>query len=106
VIGRLRHLLSIEARVETGDGAGGVTVTWVAVGQAWGRIEPLPGREDLSADRERTVQRWRVTVRYRDDLTPAHRFVSIERHFDIQAIADRDGRRRFLVCECVEEEGS
>jgi len=104
VIGRLRHFLLIEAREEADDGAGGMIATWVAAGATWGRIEPLAGREALIADREMASRRCRIILRYRDGLTPAHRFVFDGRHFDIAAIADRDGRRRFLTCDCVEEE--
>jgi SPP1 family predicted phage head-tail adaptor len=106
VIGRLRHLLVIEAREETDDGAGGVAVAWTPIGQAWARLEPTSGREGVNADRETALRRWRITLRYRDDVSPAHRFAHGSRHFDIETIVDPNGRRRFLICDCNEEEGT
>jgi SPP1 family predicted phage head-tail adaptor len=106
VIGRLKHLLTIETREETDDGSGGVIVAWAPIGQAWARMEPLSGREVVSTDREGSQQRCRVTLRYRNDISPAHRFAFGSRHFDIETIVDPNGRRRFLVCDCSEEEGT
>lgn len=106
MIGRLRHLITIEAPEETADGAGGVTVAWTPVGAAWARIAPLAAGEGLVRDRETAARRWRITLRHRDDVTPACRFVRDGRHFAIDSVVDRDGRKRFLTCDCTEEEAT
>lgn len=104
MIGRLRHYLTIEAPEETDDGAGGVTLAWVPVGTAWARLAPLGASETLDRDREMATRRWRITLRYRGDLNPACRFICDGRRFAIESVVDRDGRRRFLACDCTEEE--
>ena len=106
MIGRLRHFLTIEAPQETADGAGGVTVAWTPIGAAWAGIAPLNAGEALARDREVAVRRWRITLRYRDDVTPACRFLYEGRRFAIDSVVDRDGRKRFLACDCTEEEAS
>lgn len=106
MIGRLRHFLTIEAPEETGDGAGGVTVAWAPVGAAWAKLSPLTAGEGLARDREMMVRRWRITLRYRDDVTPACRLLCEGRRFAIESVVDRDGRKRFLSCDCSEEEVS
>jgi SPP1 family predicted phage head-tail adaptor len=106
VIGRLRHFYVIEAPEESDDGAGGVSIAWVPVGAAWARIAPLIAGEGLARDREMATRRWCITLRYRTDVIPACRFSCEGRRFAIESVVDRDGRRRFLVCDCSEEEGS
>ena len=106
MIGRLRHFLTIEAPEETADGAGGVTVAWTPIGAAWAKLSPLTAGEGLARDREMMVRRWRITLRYRDDVTPACRFVCEGRRFAVESVVDRDGRKRFLSCDCSEEEVS
>ncbi len=106
MIGRLRHFLTIEAPEESDDGAGGVTVTWAPIGAAWAKLSPLAAVEGLSRDREMAVRRWRITLRYRDDVTPACRFLCDGRHFAIDSVVDREGRKRFLSCDCTEEGAS
>ncbi len=106
MIGRLRHFLTIEAPEESDDGAGGVTVIWAPIGAAWARMTPLAAGETLVRDREMATSRWRITLRYRSDVTPACRFLSEGRRYAIESVVDRDGRKRFLFCDCAEEEAS
>lgn len=106
MIGRLRHFLTIEAPEESDDGSGGVTVAWTPTGAAWAKLSPLTASESFVRDREGALRRWRITLRYRDDVTPACRFVSDGRRFAIESVVDREGRKRFLTCDCAEEEAS
>lgn len=106
MIGRLRHFLTIEAPEESNDGAGGMTVAWTPIGVAWAKLSSLAASETFVRDCEMAVRRWRITLRYRDDVTPACRFVNDGRHFAIESVVDRAGRKRFLDCDCAEEEAS
>jgi SPP1 family predicted phage head-tail adaptor len=86
-IGRLRHRLTLEARSRANDGG-------------WGAVEAATGKEAVAADRVTGQAAYLIIIRYRGDVTPAMRFRRGTEAFDILAVLDKDGRRRFLVCHC------
>lgn len=100
--GRLSARLDLETPPETDDGQGGVTGGWTPVASVWARIEPLRAapREEASAGTAPITQR--VTIRYRDDVRHAMRFVHRGRELLIRAVRDSDESRRYLVCDCEE----
>jgi SPP1 family predicted phage head-tail adaptor len=101
-IGKLRHRLTLENPWRAADGGGGAATAWESVAEVWGAIETATGGESVSADRLSGERQPVVTIRYRDDVTPAMRFVSGYRLYPIRAVLDPDGRRRFLRCLCEE----
>jgi SPP1 family predicted phage head-tail adaptor len=104
VIGLLRHRLAIERMSRSPDGSGGAAASWTVVATVWGAIESLPGSENVEADAVQGETRRRITIRYRDDVGAADRFRSEERVFVIVSVVDPDGRRRRLVCGCIEKD--
>ena len=99
-IGTLRDRLTIEQEARTGDGGGGSTVVWDGVADVWGAVEALSGKETSAADRITGSVDYRITIRYRTDLTPAMRFRRGSDAFHILSVLDKDGERRFLTCQC------
>lgn len=101
----LRHRVTLQAPVDTDDGAGGVTTAWSGVATLWAAIAPsAPGSagERIAAGRIEAAARLRLTIRHRADLTHAMRFALSGRVLAITGIADPDGRGRWLVCDCEE----
>jgi SPP1 family predicted phage head-tail adaptor len=103
-IGKLRHRLTLEAATATGDGGGGAVIAWEAVAEIWGAVEAPGGGEDVAADRMSGARQTVVTIRHRDDVTPAARFRLGGRLLAIRAALDPDGRKRFLRCLCEERD--
>ena len=99
-IGRLRHRLTLEAASRANDGGGGTVCSWEALGELWGAVEAATGKEAVAADRVTGRAAYQIIIRYRDGVTPAMRFRRGTEAFDILAALDKDGRRRFLVCQC------
>jgi SPP1 family predicted phage head-tail adaptor len=99
-IGRLRHRLTLEAASRADDGGGGAVSSWAELAELWGAVEAATGKETVAADRVTGRTGYQIIIRYRDDVTPAMRFRRGEEAFDILAALDKDGRRRFLVCQC------
>ena len=96
-IGPLRHRLTLEQPSET---AGDAVVSWTKVAEIWGSIDGLSGFERTALQSEAD---YRVTIRYRDGITPRMRLRDGARVFGIQGSPiDPDGRRRQLDLTVVE----
>lgn len=102
--GRLSARLNLETPTETSDGQGGVTEGWTAVAAVWGRIEPLRAVSSEEAGADLAPVTHRITIRYRDDVRHAMRFVHRGRALLIRALRDPDESRRYLVCHCEESQ--
>ncbi|MDF1607280.1 phage head closure protein [Hoeflea sp. YIM 152468] len=100
--GCLSARLLLEAPAQLTDGQGGVTGNWEPVATLWGRIEPLRAGSRETAGAAMAPVIHRVTIRYRDDVRHAMRFVHRGRTLEIRASRDPDETRRYLVCECEE----
>jgi SPP1 family predicted phage head-tail adaptor len=92
--GHLDKWLTFQERVETDDGIGGITVSWVDDFDTFGSLSPIKAEERLAAGRlEHTISH-RVVVRYRADHTPQHRIKYVDkrngatRYFRIEGMVD------------------
>lgn len=99
-IGRLSHRLTLEREARSGDGGGGAVVAWEQAADMWGAVEDLNGTERVRGDRISGEANAMITVRFRDDITPAMRFRNGMRVYNILAVLDGDGQRRYLRCQC------
>lgn len=100
--GELRHRVTFQKR-ENDSATGGFT-DWTDYATVWGKVEDLSGRDYVQARMlgEASLVTSRITVRWRPDLDPHMRVRVGDRTFDIKAILDPDGRRRFLEIMCAE----
>lgn len=103
VIGSLRHRVTIERPQRTADIAGTATIEWIGIANVYARIEATNGREIGIADGIAGRASHKVLIRYRDDVLPEMRFLAGNRHLEIRAALDIDGRRRWLQCLCEEQ---
>jgi SPP1 family predicted phage head-tail adaptor len=101
-IGALRRRLTLEAPVRTGEEGGTAVIEWNAVATLSAGVTPLSGREIVRADGIAARLTHRIVVRYSADLAPAMRFTDGASVFEIHAVLDVDGRRRWLECLCEE----
>jgi SPP1 family predicted phage head-tail adaptor len=102
--GRLSARLVLEEADGLSDGQGGVVEDWQLVASLWGRIEPLRAKAGETASAATAPVSHRITIRYRDDVSHAMRFVHRGRHLLIRTAHDPDETRRYLVCECEESQ--
>ena len=72
---RLRELVALESETREPNGQGGFVTAWNAVGPGiYAEIIGLTGDESINIAVERSVQRWRVTMRKRPTpVTTKHR---------------------------------
>jgi len=101
--GELNRRLTLQAPVESDDGAGGVVRTYQTVATLWAQVTPLSMRADVEADALGGMRRYAIVIRMRDDVTTRHRFSEGTRLYRVLATrASAD--RRFLEIEAEERE--
>jgi SPP1 family predicted phage head-tail adaptor len=102
--GLLRDRCTVLTATTSSDGKGGQTTAWVAGDAVWAQVRSLTGREAMQLGALQSTVTGRITVRYRSDLTVQHR---LRREpdgptYELTAVRDVDGRRRWLECDAVE----
>ena len=100
--GSLNRRLTLEAPVESADGAGGVMRSFETVATLWAEVTPISAARAIEAERAGARVTHRIGIRFADDITTMHRFRDGERIFRLVALRDRDGRKRFLSIEAEE----
>jgi SPP1 family predicted phage head-tail adaptor len=100
--GQLRSRITLEAPVESADGAGGVTRSFSAVATLWAEVTPVSAARAIEAERAGARVTHRIGIRFSSDITTKHRFRDGARVFRIVSLRDREGRGRFLVIEAEE----
>jgi len=94
--GKLRHRVAILQKQTTIDPDGYPIETWVAAATVWASVEPIAGREYFQAAAVQAQHQVRFTMRYRKDITPAMRLRWDGEDYEIKAVIDLEGRRRWL----------
>jgi len=93
--GDLNRRLALEAPVESDDGAGGVARSYVTVTSLWAQVVPLSGAANIAADSLGAALRFRIVIRFRDDVTTRHQFQDGTATYRVVA-ARPSADRRFL----------
>lgn len=101
-LGLMRHKLELQELQSVTQDDGGVVSGWVTVAQPYAQIMPLSGRELLQAQAVDSRVSHRITMRYRDGVTPKHRILARGRTFNIVAVATAGERDRELWIQAEE----
>lgn len=107
-IGQLRERVTIQEKTTTPDSQGGRTTTWGTLATVWASVVPLTMGEKLQASAVGSTLAYRVTCRYRADVTPAMRitwmpFMSeTTKTLEIHGVQAADGGRQWLTMDCAE----
>lgn len=111
--GLLKDRVTIQQQNRTPNGQGGFSVGWANVADTptiWARVIGLSGDESVAAAVERASMRWRVEIRRRTDITPAHRLVWNGTNLNVKAVFPHPNAPRevtVLLCESgLSEQGS
>ncbi len=104
----LNRPLVLENPVEVADGAGGLTLSWVALGTLWGEVKSQTGREVDGEEVLFASVGFRITVRGAEVGSsrrpkPEQRFRDGSRIFVILAVTERDLSGAYLTCFAKEE---
>lgn len=104
--GRLRHTVKVQKLANVSDGQGGYTIAWTDIDTIPAEVIPMGGQELLHAGQLEYTDQYRVTIRYRSDITPIQRILWLDdtntRTLDILTGLNTDGRKRWLIMTAVE----
>ena len=95
--GSLRDQVQIQAATSSGDGAGGAIKTWSTFATVWAAITPISGGEAFAQGLARNTQFYRVTIRFRSDVSAANRIMWGTLPLNIRSASDPDRRGEALV---------
>jgi SPP1 family predicted phage head-tail adaptor len=102
-IGALRERVALHTVSTTVSTAGYQTDSWTTTDTVWANVAPLQGRELYLAQAVKASLAYRVTIRYRTDVTGKTRVVWDSKTLEIHSMRDeQDARDRFLVLDCSE----
>jgi head-tail adaptor len=104
----LNRLLVLEELIQTPDGAGGFSKSWVPVGNLWAEIRPGVGREAGGEEVTLAAVSYRITVRGAEQGAvrrprPDQRLREGARVFKVLAVTERDPQGHYLTCFAREE---
>ena len=99
----LNKQLTIQFKSVVRSALGSVTVTWTDVDTVWGKVDVIrqsPGSDFFATVQQQSEATHKITIRFRTDLTPNHRFrISGKRgtrSFDILVAGDPNEQNRWL----------
>ena len=105
--GQLREWVTIQALTTSPDGQGGFTEAWGDIGttpNVFARVQPLSGAERVAAMQIDARASHSVTVRYRSDITTAHRIKWGTRYlYPVGPWLNDDERGVLLTASCRED---
>lgn len=97
--GKLRHIISIEEPIETQDIDGSIIKSWaISNSGVYASIEPLSGKEFISAKQEQHSITARITIRYKSGITTKSRVNYNNKIYNIHAVlSDIDSGIEYLT---------
>ena len=101
-IGPLRHRVAIQTGTPSQDEYGGVTLTFSTVATVWASVEPMSGRELVSAQQQHAETSHRIRVRYTANVTQQSRIVWESRTFEVVSLIDNKEEKRMIELMCKE----
>ena len=98
--GRLHQRIELLRDGEYQDASGAWASGWSTVGTFWAAVEPITGRERISADSVASVTDVRVIMRYRPGITAGDRIRHDGKDMNVVTVINRDSRNRELELLC------
>jgi SPP1 family predicted phage head-tail adaptor len=102
MIGAMRRQVRIQNRSIQQDSFGAVEESWIDQGVRMAEVVPLSSRELWYAAQIESNATHKCTLRYFAGLSPQHRFIIDNKKFEVSAVTNPDGRKRWHECTIVE----
>lgn len=100
MIGRLRRRVTLQTKARVADGGGGAAESWQNIAIVWARVQPLLQPERQHAEQIQSRGGFKVTIRYRTDVSTHDRVLLDGEALAIKRVRDPDDRHRWLELDC------
>lgn len=94
--GKLRDRITFQQPATTQDSFGQPDIAWSDVCTVWANHSDLSGQKLVAAQAINAETQSQFVIRYRTGLTKAMRIVHDGRYYNVHAILDQEGRKRWL----------
>ena len=101
-IGDLRERVELQSMSPTRDAIGGEVQGWTTLANVWAQVTPMSAGEQYRRQQMQASAQWKVTIRYRADITSKMRVLWSGRTFQVKGVTSADERKRFLAMACEE----
>lgn len=101
-VGRLKQRITIQTATESLTDAGELSLTWIKYAERWADIRADKSGEQTEADRTAGRARYKVVVRYDENLTPRMRVIWGAKVLDVEGITSDWTARQFNTLTCTE----
>lgn len=101
-LGTLTDRVTLKRRIVSAEDEGGHAAIYSTLATVWARVRQLSARQAYADDARGQGVTHGVVIRFRTDLKPGDRIVYRGRTLEIEAMADLNGRRAYLSCQCAE----
>lgn len=100
--GELRERVTLQMAQRARDAVGGFSEQWLPQAEVWARVQPMGAGERFWRQQIEAKADWRVSIRYRSDVTTKLRVRWGNRLFQIRGVTNPDERKVFLDLACEE----
>jgi SPP1 family predicted phage head-tail adaptor len=101
-LGTLTDRVTLQRKITTSEPEGGEVAVYSTLSTVWARVRQLSARSSVAEDARGQSISHSVVIRFRTDLKPGDRIVYRGRNLEIAGLADINGRRAYLSCQCSE----
>ena len=101
-LGTLTDRVALQRKIMSDEPEGGELAVFTTLATVWARVRQLSARASLAEDARGQSVTHSVVMRFRTDLKPGDRLVYRGRNLEIEGLADINGRRAYLSCQCAE----
>lgn len=99
--GQLNRKVTFLQYQESTDAVGGTEQTLVPAFTTWAMIEPARGREYYESQKLKDEDSYKITIRYRSNVTNSMRIQYQNTVYQIQSVTDPTTRHEFLELYCI-----
>ncbi len=101
-IGPLRHRVALQSATAVQDEYHENTLTWNTDATVWASVEPMSGRELVSAQQQHAETTHRIRIRYTANVTQESRVIWESRTFEVVSLIDSKEKKRMIELMCKE----
>jgi SPP1 family predicted phage head-tail adaptor len=100
--GQMRDRIRIDAKTQSTDASGNVTVTWAPFATVWGNMDRKTAEQAFRAGRDEGLRKFEITIRWIAGVGTDNRIHWRGRNFDVEGAENMDGIRQYLTLFATE----